>query len=102
MEDLYISRSLDDIYADTLYNPDWFVSDTEQGAPSNQAPITDNGLFKRRLEAAHHHTASSIMNSKDKSPFKPESPFSPVSKQIECSRTIRPHILMPKFLTPKK
>ncbi|KAK0651328.1 hypothetical protein B0T16DRAFT_322546 [Cercophora newfieldiana] len=74
-----LDRTMTDIYADELYNPNFTLGAT----PSSQVPISpSNAIFAQRLQAANQHLSAVqspvSTTSRDKSPFRNGSPLAPM------------------------
>lgn len=75
-------RTMTDIYADELFNPDFNVSTTSPSQPNTMALSPTHEIFTQRVQAAnkqHMNTTQSpmISVSRGRSPFKQSSPLAP-------------------------
>ncbi|KAK4179997.1 hypothetical protein QBC36DRAFT_343307 [Triangularia setosa] len=76
-----LDRTLTDVYADELYNPDFTITNTSAA----QLPISPtNDLFVQRIQAANNQHLTATVNSpvtatsRDRSPFRHGSPHAPL------------------------
>jgi hypothetical protein len=88
MENIPFCRTMADIYADVLYDPNCVAKVDVQSSQTQYSSI--NKLFIQRLQAAELHAASHVVSVKDKCPFKPQSLFSLGRQQTEEPKTISP------------
>ncbi|CAP71157.1 uncharacterized protein PODANS_6_5270, partial [Podospora anserina S mat+] len=76
-----LDRTLTDVYADELYNPDFTLTNTS----ASQLPVSPtNDLFVQRIQAANKQHLTATVNSpasatpRDRSPFRHGSPHAPL------------------------
>ncbi|KAK4640243.1 hypothetical protein QC761_605270 [Podospora bellae-mahoneyi] len=76
-----LDRTLTDVYADELYNPDFTLTNTS----ASQLPVSPtNDLFVQRIQAANNQHLTATVNSpasttpRDRSPFRHGSPHAPL------------------------
>jgi 26S proteasome regulatory subunit N4 len=79
-----LERTMTDIYADELYNPQFQFSSAPQSTPMRTAPASpQNDVFTQRLQAANNQHLSAntqtplMVPSRERSPFRQGSPLAP-------------------------
>lgn len=77
-----LDRTMTDIYADELFNPDFSVSTTSPSQPSITAMSPTHEIFSQRVQAANNQHLSTTQSplssvSRGRSPFKQSSPLAP-------------------------
>ncbi len=89
MESFQINRTIANVFANVLYNPNNLVNANSGLQPQRKLLSSTNNLFHQRLQEAHQHVALSIVPVERKCPFKPGSAFYP-NKQTKAVQTIYP------------
>lgn len=78
-----LDRTMTDIYADELFNPNFNVSSTSPSQPSLTAMSPTHEIFSQRVQAANNQHLSTTQSpmissvSRGRSPFKQSSPLAP-------------------------
>lgn len=78
-----LDRTMTDIYADELFNPNFGVSSTSPSQPSITAMSPTHEIFSQRVQAANNQHLSTTQSplssiaSRGRSPFKQSSPLAP-------------------------
>jgi hypothetical protein len=87
-----LDRTMTDVYGDELYNPNFTITSASTG----QIPVSpSNEIFTQRLQAANQHlsVAQSPVSatSRDRSPFRTNSPLAPAAMHDFSSNVGSPH-----------